>query len=203
MERFNALGRGAQLMLAAGVLFLISTFFNWQEVDIGPVEAGQSAWHGFWGVVMGLLAIVLVAWLIARVAGIDIPLPVSAVLISAVLAVLIFVFALIKVLTDDFVSTWAWIGLVLAALIVVGAWLEVQAAGGVDALRSEATTLGSGFGSSRDTSATTVPPATTASGEPTATPRADEPVAPPAPSPPPVTHPEPPADADEPPRSTT
>lgn len=159
MERFNALGRGAQIMLAAGVLFLISTFFNWQSVDIGVADVGQSAWNGFWGVVMGLLAIVLVAWLAARVAGLDLPIPVSAALIGIVLAVVIFLFALIKALTDDFVSGWAWVGVVLAALIVVGAALEVQAAGGVDALRAETSSFGgSGAGGSSTAAASSAAP---------------------------------------------
>lgn len=155
MERFNALGRGAQIMLVAGVLFLISTFFNWQSVDLGPTDVGQSAWHGFWGVVMGLLAVVLVAWLVARLVGVDIPVPFSAALIGLVLAVLIFLFALIKVLTDDFVSSWAWVGVVLAALIVVGAVLEMQAAGGMDALRTEASSFGSSGRTAAASTATT------------------------------------------------
>ncbi|HSI97843.1 MAG TPA: hypothetical protein VK926_05730 [Gaiellaceae bacterium] len=137
MERFNALGRGAQIMLVAGVLLLISTFFNWQSVDVGVVEVGQSAWNGFWGVVLGLLTVALVAWLVARLAGINIPLPFSAALIGGALAVLIFLFALIKILSDDFTSTWAWIGLALSVAIVAGAWLEIQASGGMDKLRSE------------------------------------------------------------------
>ena len=33
MERFNALGRGTQIMLVSSVLLLIVSFFNWQEVD--------------------------------------------------------------------------------------------------------------------------------------------------------------------------
>jgi hypothetical protein len=192
MDRFNALGRGAQLMLVAGVLFLISTFFNWQEVEVGPVEVGQSAWHGFWGVVMGLLAIVLIVWLLARVAAVDIPIPFSAALISAVLAVLIFLFALIKVLTDDFVSGWAWVGLVLAALIVVGAWLEVQAAGGIDALRSEVSRPSAARMSTPTTTATAPPP-------PPPAPEAPAPEATPAPAPEPEQRP---PDSDE-PRTTT
>lgn len=189
MERFNALGRGAQIMLASGVLFLISTFFNWQSVDVGPVEVGQSAWHGFWGVVMGLLAIVLIAWLVARVAGLEIPIPFSAALVAGALAVLIFVFALIKVLTDDFTSAWAWIGLVLAAIIVVGAWLEVQAAGGVNAMRSEVSSMQS-------------PRAQTSPAAPTAPPPApDAPTPEAAPEPEPPMESEPPAEADEPRRS--
>jgi hypothetical protein len=191
MDRFNALGRGAQIMLVSGVLFLISTFFNWQSVDVGPVEVGQNAWHGFWGVVMGLLAIVLIAWLVARIAGVEIPIPFSAALVAAALAVLIFVFALIKVLTDEFTSSWAWIGLVLAAIIVVGAWLEIQAAGGMNAMRSEVSSMQS-------------PRAETSPAAPTAPPPAPAPEAPApeaAPEREPPMEPEPPADADEPRRS--
>ena len=146
MERFNALGRGAQIMLISSVLLLIISFFNWQEVefDLGPLgegSAGVSAWDDFLGILMGVLTIVLIARIVANLAAVDIPIPVSIAMTSAVLAFLIFAFALIKNLTDDY-STWAsYVGVVLAALIAVGAWMEIQAAGGVDTLRSEATSL--------------------------------------------------------------
>jgi hypothetical protein len=139
MDRFNALGRGAQIMLVAGALFLISTFFNWQSVDIGVADVGVSAWHGFFGVAMGILAIVLVAWLVARVAGVTIPIPFSPALVGGALAVVIFVFALIKALTDELTTSIAWVGVVLAALLVAGAWLEVKAAGGIAAMKGEVT----------------------------------------------------------------
>ena len=35
MERFNALGRGAQLMLVGAVLLLIDLFLPWQDFDVG------------------------------------------------------------------------------------------------------------------------------------------------------------------------
>jgi HAMP domain-containing protein len=35
----------------------------------------------------------------------------------------------IKVITNDYVATWAWIGLVLSAGVAVGAWMRMQAAG--------------------------------------------------------------------------
>jgi hypothetical protein len=149
MERFNALGRGAQIMLVSSVLLLIISFFNWQEVefDLGPLgegSAGVSAWDDFLGILMGVLTIVLIARIVANLAAVDIPIPVSFAMTSAVLAFLIFAFALIKNLTDDY-STWAsYVGVVLAALIAVGAWMEIQAAGGVDTLRSEATSYGGG-----------------------------------------------------------
>jgi hypothetical protein len=142
MERFNALGRGMQLMLIGAVLLLISTFFNWQEIDfdLGPLgegSAGQNAWHGFWGVAMGLLTVVLIAWIVARLAAVDIPIPVSAARTGAVLAFLIFAFALIKNLADDYSTFWSYIGVALAALIAVGAWMQIQESGGLETLKSE------------------------------------------------------------------
>jgi hypothetical protein len=156
MDRFNALGRGAQIMLVAGVLLLIDTFFNWQEVeiDLGPLgeqEVGVSAWDNFWGVVLGLLTIVLVAWLIVRLMAIQYRLP--NVMIGAALGALILLFAVLKNLIDDYSTIWSYIGVLLAIAIFVGAWLEVQAAGGIDTLRSEIP--GATPGTTTTTSATT------------------------------------------------
>jgi hypothetical protein len=181
MDRFNALGRGMQVMLVAGVLLLIDTFLHWQSIDLGVVEVGRTAWHGFWGVLLGLLTIVLVLWLVARLAAIDIPLPISPTLTGAGLAVLIFVFALIKNLDDDYSSVWAWIGLILSIAILAGAWLQVQASGGMNALKSELPSM----------------PASTAAQAP---PPASEPAAPPPPPPPAAPAPPP---AEEPPMASS
>jgi hypothetical protein len=124
------------------VLLLISTFFNWQEIDfdLGPLgegSAGQNAWHGFWGVVMGLLTIVLLAWIVARLAAVEIPMPLSTAMVSAILAALILVCAVIKNLTDDYSTFWSYLGIAFAAVIAVGAWMQIQESGGVETLRSE------------------------------------------------------------------
>jgi hypothetical protein len=145
MERFNALGRGAQLMLVGAVLLLIDLFLPWQDFDLGGladeigVDASFSGWRGFAGVVLGLLTIVLLAWLIVRLASVDIPLPVSTAMTGALLGTLILIFAIIKLLTilGDEQTIWAWIGLVLAIVIAVGAWQTVQEAGGIETLKSE------------------------------------------------------------------
>jgi hypothetical protein len=60
MPDLKTLSTGTKIVLAAGLLLLIDTFFAWQEVSasIGGVEvasASANAWHGFWGVVMGLM----------------------------------------------------------------------------------------------------------------------------------------------------
>jgi hypothetical protein len=160
MERFNALGRGAQLMLIGGVLLFIDLFLPWQDFDVGGladelgVDATFNGWRGV-GFVLGLLTIVLLAWLIVRIASVNIPLPVSTAMTGALLGTLILIFAIIKLLTilGDEATIWAWVGVALAVLIAVGAFMTVQEAGGVDTLRTEASALG---GSS---ASTTAPPA--------------------------------------------
>ena len=179
MDRFNALGRGAQIMLVGAILLLIDLFLPWQDFDVGGIadELGVDAtwigWHGFAGVVLGLLTIIVLAWCIVRLASVDIPLPVSTAMTAALLGTLVLIFAIIKMLSilGDEQTIWAWIGLVLAIVIAVGAFQTVQEAGGVDTLRTEASSLGS-------SSAQTVPTATTpAPPPPAATPEAAPPPA--------------------------
>ena len=62
MQNLNALSLGRKLVLGAGVLLLIDTFLHWQEVSFGGLSGGQTAWHGFWGVLLGLMTVVLLAW---------------------------------------------------------------------------------------------------------------------------------------------
>ena len=162
MDRLKALGRGTQLMFIASVLLLIISFFNWQEVDfdLGPLgsgSAGVSAWDDLGGIIMGILTIVLIARIVARMAAVDVPIPVSFAMTSVVLGVLIFIIALLKNLTDDY-STWAsYVGVVLAFLVAVGAWLEVQDAGGMESLKTEASSFGSSGGGAA--AAASAPPA--------------------------------------------
>ena len=151
MERFNALGRGAQLMLIGGVLLFIDMFFAWQKVDLGPLgDYTRKGWYGAAGVILGILVIILLAWLIVRLASVNIPLPVSTAMSAAVIGVLILIFAIIKLLSilGDAQTFWAWLGVAFAVVIVVGAFMAIQEAGGVDTLRSEASGLQSSMSSS-------------------------------------------------------
>jgi hypothetical protein len=191
MDKLNALSRGTQLMLAGAALLLVDTFLPWQSVSFEAlgvsVSESWTAWHGFWGVLLGLLTIALLAWLVLRLVGNEVSLPVSDTLVGAALAALILLCAVLKVLTDDAVAWGAWLGLVLAVVIAVGAWMQVQAAGGVDTLRSEVSTGGAGGGAAAatpdDPMATPAPPAApeTPATTPPAAP-APEPAGPPEPA---------------------
>jgi len=153
-------------MLIGGVLLLIDLFFPWQDFDVGGiadelgVDATFSGWRGI-GVILGLLTIVLLAWLIVRIASVNIPLPVSTAMTGALLGTLILIFAIIKLLTilGDEATIWAWIGVALAVVIAVGAFMTVQEAGGMDTLRDEATSFGgSGSGAASAAPAAAAPP---------------------------------------------
>jgi hypothetical protein len=164
MDRLKALGRGTQLMFIASVLLLIISFFNWQEIDfdLGPLgsgSAGVSMWDDIGGILIGILTIVLIARIAARMAAVDVPIPLSFATTSFVLGVLIAVLAIVKNLTDNY-STWAsYVGVVLAILVAVGAWMEVQEAGGVEHLRSEASGLGGSMGGGGTAAAASAPAA--------------------------------------------
>lgn len=129
MERLKGLPLGRQLILGAGVLLLIDTFFDWQQVGNSFITVGQSAWHGFWGIVMCLALIVLLAWTLARAFGSALPAQVPDGLATLGLAALILLFAIIKALSDSYVHWPAYVGIILAAGVGYGAWLVFQASG--------------------------------------------------------------------------
>jgi hypothetical protein len=120
------LGRGTQLLLVAGILLLIDSFLDWQQVSAGGITAGASMWHGV-GVVAGLLLIALLVWELAQVTGVtsNLELPLSAALISVGLAVGTAAFTVVKFLVANEARHWpAWIGLILAVAVALGGWLK-------------------------------------------------------------------------------
>ena len=133
MEHINALSLGRKLVLGAAALLLIDTFMPWQKIDVKvagivSVSASANAWHGFWGVVLGLATVALLALMVARMFGQTIA-GVPDGLTTLGLAAVILVFAVLKNLIDDY-SAWAsYLGIVLAAGIAYGAWLTFQESG--------------------------------------------------------------------------
>lgn len=130
MPNLAALSTGTKLVLGAGVLLFIDLFFAWQSIDL-PEPFGsfsRNAWHGFWGVVLGILVIALLAWMVLQLTNVNlnVTLPFPEPQLTLGLGVLIFLFALIKNLVDDY-SAWAsYVGIVLAAGVAIGAWLRMQ-----------------------------------------------------------------------------
>jgi len=143
MPNLSEISNGTKLLLAAGILLLIDMFFAWQKVSVsvGGVElasASRSGWHGFWGIVMGLLLLVLLAWVVIQVMNVKLnfELPITESWLTLGLGVLVFVFALIKNLVDDYSAWPAYVGVGLAALVALGAWMRAQELGGVSMERT-------------------------------------------------------------------
>lgn len=175
MDKLNELSHGAKVVLGAAVAFLIFSFFNWFKVDLGPIgEAGESMWNGI-GLVAGLLAIALIVWQAIRLANIKVELGVTPSMITAALAVLLLIFTFIRFIdkpgggiADSVIdrTIWAWLGLILSIVIVVGAWMNMQAAG------ESLTDVRDKVQSMTSSGAAAAPAAETAAPEPAAAPEA-------------------------------
>jgi hypothetical protein len=123
---------GRKVLLAAGILLIIDLSLTWQQVcasipGFGKHCAGVSGWHGI-GVLVGLLTIVMIIWEAIGAFNVDLGdalrnLPIG--LISAALAGLVAILTIIEWLTHNEFRHWpAWLGLILAIVIAIGAWLR-------------------------------------------------------------------------------
>ena len=129
MDKVMEVSRGQKLILGGGVLLFIDTFLPWQKVSFGPISATANGWHGFWGVVLGLLVIVMLGWAGAKAFDVALPGNLPAGLVTLALGGLIFLFALLKTLTESYRGWASWVGIVLGAIVAVGAWFVFQDSG--------------------------------------------------------------------------
>jgi hypothetical protein len=171
----SKLTHGAKLVLGGTILFLIVSIFHWQAVDTVIGSYGVNMWHG-WGVLAGLLAIAIIVWEGLRLANMKIEIGLTPAMVTAALAILLLVFTVLKFLvSNEFRTFWAWLGLLLAILVCVGAWLNMKALG------ESITEMGASMKTAAG-SAAAAAKAATDKGEAPAAPAA--PVAPTAPEPP-------------------
>ena len=130
----SKLTHGAKLVLGTTVAYLIVSFFNWFEISGIGVTSG---WSGI-GFLAGLLAIAIIVWEALRLANMKVEVGLTPAMVTAALAVLLLLFALIRFISkpgsgvvEDAVdrTIWAWIGIILAILVVVAAWANMKMAG--------------------------------------------------------------------------
>jgi len=130
MDFVKGLSREMQVILGGGVLYLIFSFLDWQQVSSVFGTYGRSEWHGI-GVVAGLVAIALLLWEGARLFAVKVPLGgLSEGLVSVGLALLLALFTVITFLTHDLARHWpAWIGLILSLVIAAAALVRARGEG--------------------------------------------------------------------------
>lgn len=122
-----------KIMLGGGILLLIDSFLSWQKVciPIADICGTASMWSGngaFFGVIAGLLTIVVIVWEILALAGTNLNVGMPASKLGAYLGfgvvgftVLKFIFAL-----TESPSFGAYVGLILALVVGYGAWMRFQ-----------------------------------------------------------------------------
>jgi hypothetical protein len=129
MDALNKLSLGRKLVLGGGLLLFIDTFLPWQKVSIGPVSATANGWHGFWGVLLGLMTIAIVLWAGAKAFGVALPAVVPDGLATLALGALIALFAILKTVTESYRGWASYVGIILGIAIAAGAWFVFQDSG--------------------------------------------------------------------------
>ena len=181
MDVWSKLSRNVQFVLGGAVLALIFSFFDWQQVCVSgggfSACAGVSEWHGFGGTITVLVALLLLAWEVARLLSLKIPLGgISPALISVGLAGLLLVLTIITFLNHNEARHWpSYIGLLLAIVIGVAAFMRGKEEGvkmsDLDAVKGAMSSIGSS-GSSAGASSDSAAPAPSAPAPPVEAPPA-------------------------------
>jgi hypothetical protein len=130
MDGFMKLSRQAQIVLGGAALYVILSFFNWQEVSIGGFSAGVTEWHGV-GVIAALLAIALLLWELARLFNVEVPIgSLTPGLASVGVALLLLLFTVITFLSHSSYRAWPeWLGLIVSIVIGVAAVRRAKSEG--------------------------------------------------------------------------
>jgi hypothetical protein len=159
LEALKKLPREVQIVLGGAVLYVIFSFFDWQQVSGFGQTVGFSLWHSFWGVLVALVAIILLAWEITRLLDIKI----SPGQVSAGLALLLFVMTVITFLDWSQVRHWPeWVGLILSIAIAGAAFVRAKAEGvTMPEMPKNISVGGSGGGASTASPSPPPPPAAT------------------------------------------
>ena len=129
VERIKALPRGTKLVLASGVLLFFDLFFTWQKLQLdfgreGRAVASLDGWDA-WGLLIGLLTMALVTLVvIVNLTDVELSPDIPWGRVTLGLATAVFVLTFVKNLTDAESAPASYVGIVLAVLAVVGAYMS-------------------------------------------------------------------------------
>jgi hypothetical protein len=127
----SSVKRSTWIAGGGALVLLISTFFSWGSVDIGPLSISVSGWDtGALGKLTFLAALVALILVIVDQMKIDVsslPIPVSLALIGAAGLGLLFVVLRFLFMPDGLGRAWGlYLAIIAAAVAVYGAWLKLQ-----------------------------------------------------------------------------
>jgi hypothetical protein len=120
MDGIMKLPREVQATLSGLILFVIFSFFDWQQASIGPYTVGRNLWHGI-GIITVLIAICYLAWEIGRAMHYEVKLgEVTPAMSSVGLSVALLIFTVITFFDWSDYRHWPqYVGLLLAILLTV------------------------------------------------------------------------------------
>lgn len=164
MDALQKLSREAQVILGGTVLFVIISFFDWQQYSSGPFTIGKNLWHGF-GIITVLVAIALLVWEVGRAIDYKIQLgSLTPGMVSAGLELLLVICTVIVFLDWSQLRHWPeWLGLVLALVIGAFGFIRAKSEGVTMPAMPSGINVGGGAssgggGSSMGSSSTPAPP---------------------------------------------
>ena len=130
MDGIKQLPREVQVTLGCLILFIIFSFFDWQQVSIGPYTYGKTLWHGV-GIITVLIAIAYLIWEIGRALNYNVNLgQVTPGMTSVGFAIALLVFTVITFLDwSDFRHWPEWVGLLLSVVIAIVAFPRAKKEG--------------------------------------------------------------------------
>lgn len=133
MAQFQALTRGAQLVLVGGPLLFVSLFFTWQNVAVdygraGIAKAPLDGWDA-WGGLLALLVIATVVLVAIRhLTEVELSDRVPWSTVTLALGLSIGAVALLKSLTDAGSTIASYVFVALALVVATGTYLDWVAA---------------------------------------------------------------------------
>jgi len=128
MDWFTSLSTGTKLLATSAVLLFVDLFLTWQKLplDFGPktqVTGSLDGWD-FWGLLIGLLTLGLIAAVVFGELNDELELDSRFELAVLVASSLVLAIVVVKNLRDAG-SAWAsYLGIVLALLMTIGAFLD-------------------------------------------------------------------------------
>lgn len=133
MQKIPSLSTGTKLLLVACAALFLNLSLTWQkvEVDFGPAGRAELLLDGWdaWGLLIGLVALgLLVLTVVIHLTDVELPDDVPWGTVSLALAGVVLLATAVKNLTDAGSTIASYVGVALAALVVVGAYLNVRRA---------------------------------------------------------------------------
>lgn len=133
MERIKALSTGSRLVLVAGIALFLNLSLTWQrvQVDFGPAGRAERLLDGWdlWGLLIGIVVLGLVVLtVLLHLTDVELSPEIAWGKVSLALGAVVFVLTAVKNLTDAGSTLVSYVGVALAALVLVGTYLEIREA---------------------------------------------------------------------------